>query len=357
MLTKIWQRYFFIELCKVFFFFLVSFFFLYSLIDYTTHMGDFVIEGKFRLKELCSYYGFQFIKRGFLLLPLSLLISTIKVLCTMNASRELVALQASGVKLKSLLSPFFLLGTICCVFNWVSSQTLLPHALTSLDRFDDISHYNGREKKEPFHVLHLKDESKLIYETHDTQTNTFCDVYWVKSFNEIWRIKTLTADPKKPIAELADHLVRGKDGTLTKVESYEKCIINGIKWQTGLNRKGIIPIESRKVSDLFKVLAHKNEISKKQASEVLTTLCYKLIMPLLSLLVLIAIAPFCIRYTRNTPTFYIYAGGLFGFITFFLLMDSFVILGSHNTLKPMIAILLPFGMCSSIFIWKFAKTS
>ncbi|MCX6991210.1 MAG: LptF/LptG family permease, partial [Chlamydiae bacterium] len=101
MLTKIWQRYFFIELCKVFFFFLVSFFFLYSLIDYTTHAGDFVTDGKFQSKNLLFYYGFQFIKRAYLLLPLALLISTIKVLCSMNASRELVALQSSGVKLKS----------------------------------------------------------------------------------------------------------------------------------------------------------------------------------------------------------------------------------------------------------------
>ncbi|MCX6991211.1 MAG: LptF/LptG family permease, partial [Chlamydiae bacterium] len=248
------------------------------------------------------------------------------------------------------------LGALCCIFNWVSSEMLLPKALTSLNRFDDISHYNGRDRKEPFHILHLKDQSKLIYQTHDMESNTFCDVYWVKSFNEIWRIKTLKADPKNPIAELADHLVRSKDGTLTKVESYEKCIINGLTWQKDLNRKGIIPIESRKVSELYKVLAHKNEISKEQASEVLTTLCYKLVMPLLSLLAVVAIAPFCIRYTRSVPTFYIYASGLFGFITFFLLIDSLVILGSHNTLNPLVAILLPFGMCAGVFSWKFTKT-
>ena len=357
MLTKIWQRYFFIELCKVFFFFLVSFFFLYSLIDYTTHAGDFFTEGKFQTKDLFCYYGFQFIKRSYLLLPLALLISTIKVLCRLNASRELVALQSCGIKLKSLLSPFFYLGALCCIFNWISSEKLLPKALVSLNHFEDISHYNGKDTKEPFYVLHLKDESKLIYQTHDIETNTFSDVYWVKSFNEIWRIKTLKADPKNPIAELADHLVRNKEGILTKVKSYETWIIDGLTWQTNLNRKGVIPIESRKVTELGKVLAHKNKISKKQASEALTVLSYKLIMPVLSLLVVIAIAPFCIRYTRSVPTFYIYAVGLFGFIAFFLLMDSFVILGSHNTLNPLVAILLPFGMCFGVFSWKFGKTS
>lgn len=357
MLATIWERYLFRELIKVFGFFLVAFFFLYSLIDYTSHMQDFITHGKLQLMDLLSYYGNQFIKRADLLLPLALLIATVKVLCGFNATRELVALQASGIKLKTLMRPFFLLAAICCAFNWFSAEKILPNSLCALDTFDDFHHYHNHNRHDPFHVLHLKDNSKLIYQKHDKAQDLLFDVYWIRSFDDIWRIRTLKANPKDPIADFADHLVRNSDGTLTKVESYERCRLNQLKWQTNLTRKGMIPIENRKVSQLFKLYAHKNELTKAQASEVLTQLCYKLIMPLLSLLVLVAIAPYCIRYTRSVPIFYIYTAGLFGFIAFFTLMDSSTILGSHRTLPPMVALLLPFGLCSAFFSWKFAKTS
>ena len=118
----------------------------------------------------------------------------------------------------------------------------------------------------------------------------------------------------------------------------------------------MVPIENRKVSQLIKVLQHKELISKRIAHEVLTHLSFKLITPLLSLLVVIAIAPFCIRYTRSVPVFYIYSAGLFGFIAFYTLMDSCTILGAHGTLPPLLAILAPFGLCSTLFSWNFAKT-
>lgn len=357
MLTTIWQRYLFNELFKVFCFFLVAFFFLYSLIDYSTHMQDFMSNGTVQLKEILFFYGFQFIKRAVLLLPLALLIATIKVLCTLNATRELVALQASGLNLKTLLRPFFLLAGLCCVFNWFSAEKLLPAALNTLESFEDKHHYNSHSKHDPFHVLHLKDNSKLVYQKHDIANNILFDVYWIRSFNDIWRIKTLKDDPKDPVADFADHLVRKKDGTLAKVESFDKCRLNELKWQSNMPRKGMIPIEGRKVSQLIKVLFHKEQITKTQASEALTYVGYKLTMPLLSLLVVIAVAPFCIRYTRNVPTFFIYSMGLFGFIAFFTLLDACIILGSHRTIPPLLAILVPFGVCSAFFSWKFVKTS
>jgi len=357
MLTKIWQRYLFTELCKVFFFFLVGFFFLYSLIDYSTHMQDFMSSGKVKLKEIFCFYGFQFIKRSVLLLPLALLIASIKVLCNLNATRELVALQSSGLNLKTLLRPFFLLAGLCCVFNWFSAEKLLPTALNTLESFEDNHHYNSHVKHDPFQVLYLKDNSKLVYQKRDVENNLLFDVYWIRSFDDMWRIKTLKADPKDPVADFADHLVRQKDGTLAKVESYDKCRLNELKWQANMPRKGMIPIENRKVSQLIKVLSHKQQITKNQASEALSYVCYKLIMPLLSLLVIMAVAPFCIRYTRNVPTFYIYSVSLFGFIAFFTLLDACIILGSHRTIPPLLAILLPFGVCSAFFSWKFIKTS
>ena len=78
-------------------------------------------------------------------------------------------------------------------------------------------------------------------------------------------------------------------------------------------------------------------------------------MPLLPILVVLGIAPFCIRHARGAPVFFLYAGGLFGFIGFFTLMDEAAILGENRIAHPAVAILLPFALCSTPFIWKFAK--
>jgi lipopolysaccharide export LptBFGC system permease protein LptF len=55
MLHKRWERYVFFELVKVFTFFLFAFYFVFSLMDYATHMKDFASEGKITLWPLISY--------------------------------------------------------------------------------------------------------------------------------------------------------------------------------------------------------------------------------------------------------------------------------------------------------------
>src|SRR5690348_8415177 len=90
MLASIWQRYLFREILKVFFLFLGCFFFLYSILDYSLHMQDFLVDKQIHLGHLFIYYFYQFIKRADLLIPLALLIATLKVLFSFNARGELV---------------------------------------------------------------------------------------------------------------------------------------------------------------------------------------------------------------------------------------------------------------------------
>lgn len=356
MFTKLWERYIFLELVKVFVFFLFCFYFLFSLIDYTTHMQDFSFGGKLQLGALFSYYSFQFIKRATLLLPLALMIATIKVLAGMNSSKELVAMQACGLKLKTLLRPFFFLALLCTIFNWISAEKILPRALNSLDNFKANFYQQDLSEDEPFHVLHLKDQSKLVYQSLHKESGQLIDVYWIRNVDDIWKMKTLLADPKNPVAQYVDHITRSKEGSLSKVESFDMCKLTGLKWEFFASKKGMIPLENRRASQLFKVLFHRHEITSRQASEVLTLFTYKMVIPLLAILVVISVVPYCIRYSRSLPMFLIYAVSLFGFISFFTLIDACVILGSHNTLHPLVALLCPFALCFGLFSFKFIKT-
>lgn len=357
-LSNIWERYIFRETLKVFFLFLGCFYFLYALIDYSTHMQDFFVDKQIQITDMLDYYGFMFIKRADLLVPLAALIASIKQMLSMNLNGELVALQASGIPAKTIARPLLLLGILCALFNYFSFEFFLPSSLNFLDRFRErhFKHSRHGSRTEPVHALYLKDGSKIIYQTQDTDKACFFDVFWVRSSNDIWRMKTLSSDPHNPIGTYVDHIQRNPLGNLTKTESFETYTFSPFKWQPDLAGKGYIPVENRKISELFNLLlSSKKRTTSVERPQILTYLLFKCVMPLLPFLACIATLPYCIRYSRSTPLLLIYSLSIFGFVAFGALMDAGVILGENNVIPPLAAICGPFLICSLGFGWKFRK--
>ncbi len=354
--SKIWERYFLREIGKVFGLFLFGFFFLYAAIDYSLHMQDFLKDKKLQIMDLLVYYGFQFIKRAPLLLPLALLVSTIKVLTSLNAHRELVALQTSGLSFKKLMRPFFFVAALCVGFNLISCEFFLPKSLTYLDRFYDkhLKHTKYNRKRYPVHILTLKDNSKIIYQTHDKEKETFVDVIWLQSSDEIWRMRYLNANPDRPEGRFIDHLVRSPQGHFEKKESVEKKLFEGMSWDRNPPRKGFTPLENRSISQLY-TMGFRQKCTSYVKMELLTHLCYKATIPFLSLLAVAAVSPFCVRYARRKPLFLLYAVSLFGYIAFFTLMDAAVILGENRVAAPPVAIFTPLLLCGLPFIWNYRR--
>lgn len=106
--VKIWQRYLIREISSSFFLFLGCFYSIYALIDYSLHVQDFRQDTRITFSHVFLCYLFEFIKRADLLIPLAVLITTIKVLFALNIRGELVALRASSLSLKVILRPFFI---------------------------------------------------------------------------------------------------------------------------------------------------------------------------------------------------------------------------------------------------------
>lgn len=357
-MTKIWQRYILLEFLKVFSFFLFGFYFLYVVIDYSTHMQDFLIGKNLSLLKIAKFYGLQFVKRMDILLPISLLIGAIKLLCGLNLNRELLALQSAGLKIKTLLTPLFLIGVLCTLVNLSVSEFVAPYSLNFIDKFHDahLRHSHRGNRTEPLSVIHLDDHSKLIYKHYDAAKEAFFDVIWLRDSNDIWRMKYLKADPTHPEGEWVDHLERGEDASFEKTASYSNLVFRDLHWNKELPRRGFIPFENRAISELYTMLKSDSNLTVYERHEVLTQLLFKLIMPSLSLLVLFAICPYCYSYSKTLPQFFIYGIGLFGLLAFIAFMDASVILGESNTIPPYVAILSPFILLLSIFGWRFAKT-
>lgn len=354
----LWERYLLRELFKVFFLFLGCFFFLYSLLDYSLHMQDFIVDKHINFSHLCTYYFYQFIKRSDLLIPLALLIATLKVLFALNARGELVALQASGLSSKRILRPFFILAFLCALFNCASTEFMLPSSLNFLDHFrvQHFKHSFYGERREPIHVIYLKDRSKIVYQSEKTDEQLFFDVFWIRSSEDIWRMKYLSTNLEAPVGYWVDHIVRSPEGTFDKTESYESYAFPSFRAQPNLTGKGRVPIENRKVSELLRLLTHTRMTTEWERPQILTQCLHKCMMPLLSFLVVIAAAPFCFRYSRSLPIFFTYAIALFCFVAFAALIDSALILGEAQVISGYIAIILPFALSFIGFGWKFVKT-
>jgi lipopolysaccharide export system permease protein len=353
----IWERYLLREILKVFFLFLGCFFFLYALIDYSTHMQDFIADKRIQIPHLVVYYFFHFIKRADLLIPLALLVSTLKVLFALNVRGELIALQASGLPRKKILRPFFCIALLSFLFNLASSEFLLPASLNFLDKFrqDHFKHYGHGKHKEPIHIIRMKDGSKIIYQTADREKKLFQDVFWVQSVNEIWRMQSLSADPENPVGFFVDHIQRNREGNFEKVESFDQYRFAKFRWQPDPTGKGYTPLENRALSELLRMLIQKTKTTAYEYPQVLTHFLFKVAMPFVSLLVVVAGAPFCLRHARNLPIFFTYAIALFCFIAFFALMDAVVILGENLVISPYLAILAPITVCWVAFGFKYRQ--
>lgn len=351
--VKIWQRYLTREIVSFFFLFLGCFYSIYALIDYSLHMQDFMQDTRITFFHIFLYYLFEFIKRADLLIPLAVLITTIKVLFALNIKGELVALRASGLSLKVILRPFFYLAIALALFNYISNEWILPSSLTFVDRFQE-QHWKPSSKNSHLYTLSLSDQSKLIYHSKDTQKKLLTDVFWVRNVDEIWHMKSLCYDIKQPIGFFVDQLKRNGKGHFERVESFEK-------YAFGLFSKGLLEnykistsLENQKISILFKDLVQKR-LSPYEYPTALSYFLLKVTMPLLSLLVVLAIAPFCISHRRCFPVFLTYALALFGFIAFFTLLDAAIILSENETISAFYAILFPFCICFSLFSYRYFK--
>jgi len=345
----IWQRYLFKETAKTFALFLIGFFSLYALIDYSLHMQDFVLNKKLQLGHLITYYFSQFIKRQELLIPLALLIATLKVLFSFNKKGEIIALRASGISKHAILQPLFLLAILAFVFNLISNQFFLPHSLNSLAKFRKEHFHQSQHasRKESIHVLTLKDRSKLIYRDKDTHSDLYNDVFWIRSPNDLWHMQSMSSPFQAPTGHYVDHLVRNAQGVFEKVESFEKYIFH-FRFEIDATGKGEIPLENKSISELVSLCFFKKTLTDYEYPQALTYLLFKLATPFISLIVLFAAAPFCLIPSRSQPQFATYAFALFGFITFFALLDATTILSENLTLSPYVALLSPIALLAFV---------
>jgi len=277
------------------------------------------------------------------------------VLRSMSEQHELLALQAAGVPSKRIVAPFVILSVIAVLCNFATVEFFLPASTKYTDQFQTSYLKRDNSRKDRIRVLELKDGSRLAFQYFDNSTTTFHDLFWVRSTDDIWRIKTLKLDrdnPKAPpLCTHVDHVTRGQDGGLHKIESHKEILLEALKIASYQVKKTQLSFESYSLSKLFKEL-DKEKIRFYELSAEFYMKCARLFLPLLAVL---SIIPFCLRYSRLSSPMLLYSLGIFGTIALFVGIQAGGILTQNQILSPWASIIAPLLVLFGWSSFRFAK--
>ncbi len=355
-LTKIWERYFVKEMLKTFLLFVVGFYGLYALVDYATHSRTFNSHhNSFQWEDILVYYCMQFVEVSEVLIPFGLLLATIKTLCQFNIHNELVALMTSGLTIKRLMRPFLFMGCVFTALMYLNTEFILPKAMNQIKFFETTKKGSKALSSQSVKHIMLEDRSTILFQEYDSIQHYFFDAYWIRSVNDIYRIKYLYPNEKIPIGYSVDHFTRDKNGDLVEKEVFDQKIFPSIKFNKKVLFETITTPDEQSYIHLWNQLPKGNQLQSEKEAEMLTVFYSKLAMPWFCLLAVLVPIPLCIKFTRHLQTFFIYAISIFGLVGLFLVMDAALVLGKRQVLSPFYVVWVPFFLAFSFIGIRYLK--
>lgn len=355
---KIWERHFLKETLKVFLLIIVCFYGLYVLVDYANHSNSHnYFHSHMSWKQFAIFYFFEFVQRAEVLFPFALLIATIKTLTKLNVHNELIALMAGGIRLQRLFAPFLLIGLLATALMYFNMQFLVPEALKQERRIHDVHSFEKHKKKSnpAAYAIALKNRTTLVFQDYDPSKKVFSDAYWIKSFDEIYRFATLSPYSKPPMGNEVQLFARDDQGHLYLREEWEQRAFSEVRFNKKALLDTITPFEELSIGKLWQQRPKHGKPLNEKESELITSLYKKLALPWLCLLAVIGPAPFCVRFSRDFPTFFIYAGGLFGLVSCYLMFNAAEVLGKRQVIEPELALGVPFALFMAVSLYNFLR--
>jgi lipopolysaccharide export LptBFGC system permease protein LptF len=345
---KIWQKHILGKLIKTFFFFLFCLLAIYVVVDLSAHGVRFLSKSSFA--DITLFYLQSFASLLDLFLTLTFLLATMRVLIDLTSHREIVALQMAGISKKGLLAPFFYFAGCLSLVCYLNTQWFAPDAQELANRFK-TAHKSKKNKTEQIRVftVSLEDESELIYRSFDKGKKELFDVFWVRAPNDIWHMKSFKIDALE--GQYVNHLIRNEKKQLEKAESFPNRVFSELPWDDEVVLHRFVPYESRSISTLFlQALSFPSE-----SRIIFSHLYYKLLVPLMPFLVLFAVGPMTMRYSRSRPIFLITAYSIFCFIALKVTLDGMLILGENQVIPSYVAIWGPILLSLSFTLPSFAR--
>jgi len=250
-----------------------------------------------------------------------------------------------------------LVGAFGTLLMYANEQYLLPEALRKLRQIEQASKHQRGRSRSMLHAQHLVlgDASLLVFQYYDPLKEQFFDVYWIQSMDSIYRMKYLSPTATPPMGYFVDHLVRDQSGELLQKTDHRECHFPQMVFSPNLLESTIIDPETLSISELMTQVLDVSPSPNEKESKILTSFYWKLNLPWLCLLSIMAPAPFCVRFSRQPPVFLIYMCSLFGFIAFYMFMNAAQIAAKRQVFHPFWGVYLPFLTLFSYFGWRFNR--
>lgn len=312
-------------------------------------------------QALFNYYSYSLPEIIYKMLPVACLIGVVMTLSNMNRSNELVALFASGMSLLRVARPSLIWIFCLSAIGYYASDKILP----PLTRQKNYIFYN-EIKKMPnmFSVV---------------KTNRI----WYKSKNILYNIKTL--NPETAVAQGLSMYFFSDNWDLIQMISAESVAINGSQWELSKGNVTLFTAESSfPLNSEFKTktlvmeegsrdlsssgqtsdMLSQGELSqfiKKNRDAGLDTLRYEvdyhskfgyafagLVMSLLGI-------PFSVGRARSGGTLMNIGVSMALVFVYWVLYSSFLTLGSHAFLPPVVSAWLPSLIMGLFGLWLLHK--
>ena len=332
-MIKLWQKDLALSLIKFFLSFFLGIYLIFCCIDLSTNGVAYLLRNA-KIGEFTLYYLQQLVHFLDLFLPLSFLLSTIVVLTQKSTRQELTALQMAGISKKKIALPFYFFAALLFFLSLVNYQWILPKATIAMENFQvKYAKHPERKKGNMLFSSLLPDGSKMVFTKKEDNLE---DVYWIRSFDEIWHFTTL--DIEKSLAFFADKYVRGEQGIVKEAFFSEYKL----PFSPAFLKNISLPPQQRSLFSLAKQSLLQTFPSLREKASVLSHLHQKLSSSFLSFLILFALFPFCTNFERKKKIFLLFAMSLFFFVCFRMITDAVMIFAENNAYSPSTLLWMPY---------------
>lgn len=205
---------------------------IFSILDLIDKIDDFM-PSRPDIRSLLLYATFNFPKYLLYLLPAAMLICSLFIFSQASRNKEIVAIKATGGKLKTLLYPFIIAGIVLSIVAFVVGETVVP----------DFS----RRSNDLKNTL-MKKEKKLLFKD---------GTLWLKGTDGS-PVRIELYIPERKLVRGVSIFVIGKDFLEKRIEAEEAEWINVQNAESlwRLKKVTIYDIDSGKVSKISKMDYH-----------------------------------------------------------------------------------------------------
>ena len=353
--SKRWYRWIFSDMLKFIFFFLICIYFVFFTVDLSIHGSKILIRSSANFFDLFIYYYHNFIIYLNLFLCLALMFAIIKVIGSLNIHNELIALQMGGLSKKKLAAPILAIALFSTALSYINYEYFIPNSIEEIENFkNQFLRSKKKAEKNLVNSVFLENGTTIIYQKYEQKRKNLFDVFIIKSRSDIWHAKYMDPYSLPVEGKFVDHFQKDGSENFQKTESFDSCSFSDINFDKTANRS-LQPYEARPISTLFSQYISRRYSSSVEKANTLSQLNYKLAMPLLPILIVLALVPPCSKFSRKNLVFIIFSVALIFFIGFYTVMDGVLILSENRVASAFLLIWTPIISCFTFFGINFFK--